>query len=239
VIAVPRYSGPGDVPETAFVLAIIRQETEFDPNSVSGAGARGIMQLMPDSARRDAGRAGLSYNLSSLTTDAAYNIETRNDGTGRRPIGVGRVPMCSPPRRTMQAAETYGNGLRRLEILETRALTPSTGSNKSPSADPKLCAACARKHAGLPQSPCRPRRAAAHSCGPLSAYGSAISLLRYAPPDATTTLPEPKASTRPRRTEPVWPSANTVEPGATVPTAPASTVTPTFKPAADTPGSSE
>jgi len=75
LIAVPRYAGPGIAPEDALVLAIIRQETEFDPNAVSGAGARGIMQVMPDSAPHLAELAGLSYRPSALTGDADYDIE--------------------------------------------------------------------------------------------------------------------------------------------------------------------
>ncbi|HEY2446211.1 MAG TPA: transglycosylase SLT domain-containing protein [Rhizomicrobium sp.] len=75
VIVVPRYAGPGTEPETALVLSIIRQETEFDPDSVSGAGARGIMQLMPDSARHDAGLAGLSYSFQDLVGSSSYNME--------------------------------------------------------------------------------------------------------------------------------------------------------------------
>ena len=33
------------------VHALIRQETEFDPYAISPAGARGLMQMMPASAR--------------------------------------------------------------------------------------------------------------------------------------------------------------------------------------------
>jgi soluble lytic murein transglycosylase len=75
VISVPRYIGPGTAPEDALVLAIIRQETEFDPQSVSSAGARGLMQVMPDSAQHLASLAGLSYRLSDLTQDTSYNME--------------------------------------------------------------------------------------------------------------------------------------------------------------------
>ena len=59
VIPLPAYPGAGTAPEPAYVLGLIRQETEFDPDAVSQAGARGLMQLMPASARTDATRAGL------------------------------------------------------------------------------------------------------------------------------------------------------------------------------------
>jgi soluble lytic murein transglycosylase len=75
VISVPAYSGSGLPPEPAFVLGIIRQETEFDPNAVSGTGARGIMQLMPESARRDAQLAGTEYRPEALTGDISYNMQ--------------------------------------------------------------------------------------------------------------------------------------------------------------------
>jgi peptidoglycan lytic transglycosylase len=75
VISVPAYSGPGVAPEPAYVLGIIRQETEFDPSAVSGPGARGIMQLMPSSAKRAADMAGLTYRPNDLIADTAYNMQ--------------------------------------------------------------------------------------------------------------------------------------------------------------------
>lgn len=75
LIAVPRYAGPGLAPEDALVLAIIRQETEFDPGSVSHAGARGIMQVMPDSAPALARLSGLPYEFAALTANTNYNME--------------------------------------------------------------------------------------------------------------------------------------------------------------------
>ena len=75
VIAVPAYAGAGTPPEPALVLGIVRQETEFDPDAVSGAGARGIMQLMPSSARHDAQIAGVSYRPDALIGDATYSMQ--------------------------------------------------------------------------------------------------------------------------------------------------------------------
>jgi soluble lytic murein transglycosylase len=57
-----------------FIHAITRQESQFDRQAISHAGARGMMQLMPGTAREVAGKLGLSYDASSLTTDTNYNM---------------------------------------------------------------------------------------------------------------------------------------------------------------------
>jgi peptidoglycan lytic transglycosylase len=75
VIALPAYPGAGAAPEPAYILGLIRQETEFDPDAVSRSGARGLMQLMPASAKTDATRAGLTWRPNDLTADPNYNIQ--------------------------------------------------------------------------------------------------------------------------------------------------------------------
>lgn len=55
------------------IHAIARQESQFDRAIVSYAGARGLMQLMPATAREQAGKAGLSYSESSLF-DPDFNV---------------------------------------------------------------------------------------------------------------------------------------------------------------------
>jgi soluble lytic murein transglycosylase len=55
------------------VLAIARRESEFDPQVISGAGARGFMQLMPGTAQLVSRELGVEYDLDRLLTDPAYN----------------------------------------------------------------------------------------------------------------------------------------------------------------------
>jgi soluble lytic murein transglycosylase len=75
VIALPAYAGPGTAPDAPLVLGLIRQETEFDAYAVSGAGARGLMQMMPDSARLAARTNKQPYRPEALTSDTDYNIQ--------------------------------------------------------------------------------------------------------------------------------------------------------------------
>lgn len=63
-----------ETPETSLVLAIVRQESEYDTEAISHAGARGLMQLMPATARNIAKKAGLRYSKVKLTTDPDYNL---------------------------------------------------------------------------------------------------------------------------------------------------------------------
>ncbi len=68
---------PVDVPSGrmwSLVHGITRQESSFDRAAVSGANARGMMQLMPGTAREQAGKLGVGYDYARLTSDPAYNV---------------------------------------------------------------------------------------------------------------------------------------------------------------------
>jgi len=71
--AYPVRNAPDEGAEPALVLAITRQESGFDPYVRSGAGARGMMQLMPSTAKILARRIGVSYSPGQLD-EPGYNM---------------------------------------------------------------------------------------------------------------------------------------------------------------------
>ena len=75
IISTPKEVGKRKIPEAAFILSIIRQESEFDTSAHSRAGAKGLMQLMPYTAKTVAKQAKMTYSKSKLTRSPRYNIK--------------------------------------------------------------------------------------------------------------------------------------------------------------------
>lgn len=68
------YRPPVSSPEPAYINAITRQESNFDTEAVSGANARGLMQLLPSTAALVARRIGVPYQVGQLTADPQANM---------------------------------------------------------------------------------------------------------------------------------------------------------------------
>jgi soluble lytic murein transglycosylase len=73
--AMPDFAPLRKLPEQAIFYAIARQESEFNTLTVSGAGAKGILQVMPVTAKEVCKRYKVKCELSRLVSDPAYNAK--------------------------------------------------------------------------------------------------------------------------------------------------------------------
>ncbi|MCB1458050.1 MAG: lytic transglycosylase domain-containing protein [Nitratireductor sp.] len=70
--AIPDHAKIGQTGK-ALAYAIARQESAFNVGAVSPANAKGLLQLLPGTAKMMAKKTGVKYQPAKLTTDAAYN----------------------------------------------------------------------------------------------------------------------------------------------------------------------
>jgi soluble lytic murein transglycosylase len=73
------YPTPDFVPDglkvsRALALSIARRESEFDPAARSSADARGLMQVLPGTAKQMARKLGKDFDAGKLFSDPAYNV---------------------------------------------------------------------------------------------------------------------------------------------------------------------
>ncbi|MGI9414736.1 MAG: transglycosylase SLT domain-containing protein [Hyphomicrobiales bacterium] len=70
----PAAKGAGRKVEMALIYGVTRQESEFNENAISHAGARGLMQIMPGTARILSRKHKVRYRKANLTRKPAYNV---------------------------------------------------------------------------------------------------------------------------------------------------------------------
>jgi peptidoglycan lytic transglycosylase len=71
----PRYSAIAPEVEPAVMYSIARQESAFNPKTVSSAKAMGLMQVTPEAGRYIAKKFGVSFDQHRLLHDSVYNVQ--------------------------------------------------------------------------------------------------------------------------------------------------------------------
>jgi soluble lytic murein transglycosylase len=104
--------------EPALALAVIRQESSFDPATISAAGARGLMQLLPATAELVARRLGLRVTSDALLSRPELNVRL---GTAYLASLLGRFQGSVP-----LAVAAYNAGPRRVQ--DWLAAAPAAGA---------------------------------------------------------------------------------------------------------------
>ena len=123
VSSMPRFTPRGPSVEKALIYGLSRQESEFDPAAKSPVGARGLMQLMPATAKVVARQIDVPYSRNRLTSDPAYNAMLGTAHLGDLIEGFDGSYIMS--------VAAYNAGKRRVDNWEE-----DYGDPRSPTVDP-------------------------------------------------------------------------------------------------------
>ncbi len=75
ISGVPTFLPLAHSADLARIYSVARQESEFIWQASSGAGAKGLMQLLPSTAASTARRAGVAFDYARLLADPAFNTQ--------------------------------------------------------------------------------------------------------------------------------------------------------------------
>ena len=101
--------------EPALTMAIARQESELNIEAISPAGARGLMQLMPGTAKKVTGWLNMPYSKDRLTQDWQYNATLGQTYLARRldqfggSVAMAAAAYNAGAGRVDQWVERYGD----------------------------------------------------------------------------------------------------------------------------------
>jgi soluble lytic murein transglycosylase len=115
VISIPSKINGKQMPSQELLLAIIRQESEFDARANSHVGAQGLMQIMPGTAKLVARNLKTTYSKTLLKSDPTYNIKLGtyyfssllDDYDGVFPFAIGAYN--AGPNRIKSWVKRYGD----------------------------------------------------------------------------------------------------------------------------------
>jgi soluble lytic murein transglycosylase len=123
----------GGTVERALLLAIVRTESAFDQEAMSGVGARGLMQLMPGTAALISKQLQLPYSVDRLTGDGLYNLtlgrayieKMLDDFAGSYPLAI--AAYNAGPGRIRQWLHDYGDPRgKQIEMVDWIEAIPFT-----------------------------------------------------------------------------------------------------------------
>ena len=117
--------------EWALVNALIRQESRFDQNAVSPAGARGLMQIMPATARGVAAKKGMRHQTEWLTSNPSHNISLGSDyisqmvGKFDGSYAMAAAAYNAGPNRVVRWIDEFGDPRRgQIDLIDWIELIP-------------------------------------------------------------------------------------------------------------------
>ena len=73
-IEVPKQIKDQKILDSSVILALIRQESEFDTSATSRVGAKGLMQIMPATGKLLSKVTNIDFSREKLTRDKDYNL---------------------------------------------------------------------------------------------------------------------------------------------------------------------